>query len=218
MRLIPFHLHPTFSRLARTVVLALCLFDTIVAAQPALPTGQEPDQPEIIVDNLRLLRWQRADDDTKGERILCLDFETLIEQICSPFSSAKQWNQIQTVELGKAYFLNPTYVEETLGHLRKALAKCRLWEGDPEQEIWKCFDGLVDILSKSISGLRMPYHYIVSDATMEIWHGYNLQPCCEFFAMKQDVNRRRETSKYKSMATIWSSPSLKPDPKNQVQV
>ncbi|KAJ3820734.1 hypothetical protein F5880DRAFT_919172 [Lentinula raphanica] len=171
MRLITFNLHPTFSRLARTVVLALCLFDTFVAA---LPTGQEPDQPDPIIQ-LQLVKYQSIGNDNKVERVLCLDFGDRL-RVCSP-SSSSQWDRIgEIVDLGEAYFVDSTYVEETLRQLRQALAKCNLQAGDAEQEIWKCFDGLADILSKSPSGLQEPHQYVVSDTTMDIWAGFNIRP------------------------------------------
>ncbi|KAJ3977028.1 hypothetical protein EV361DRAFT_145793 [Lentinula raphanica] len=184
MRLITSNLHPTFSRLARTVVLALSLFDTFVAA---LPTAQESGlvRRELKSYELQLFCYRGDGQENRAERVLCLEFVGL-GQVCSPHDLEDRWLRMQSLTIpptvGVVHIASHSN-EYIFLHLRETLseaAECDLKEVEDERRLWKCVDHVVDVLSQTSAGLQEaePQH-VVSDAIKKTWEGHDRPIACE---------------------------------------
>ncbi|KAJ3761252.1 hypothetical protein EV360DRAFT_80421 [Lentinula raphanica] len=196
MRLVPFHLHPKFSRLARTIVLAVYLFDTIVAALPTRPESGLVHRG-LTSYELQLFEYKVDGSDNEDETVLCLDFVDL-QYFCSPFDPEKTW--IEKVDdlrdspkLGVAH-LADDHRSGVFSALRDRLAKCNVQN---RRARWDCFDLLMAFLARSKSGLGNPEH-ILSEETMVNWET----------ALLMGTRTKIEVLQDKSANTAWKTGDL----------
>ncbi|KAJ3756720.1 hypothetical protein EV360DRAFT_71747 [Lentinula raphanica] len=150
---IPFDLHLSTSRVCCAVLLAACLFNTSVFAQPLERRGSR------ITDNFRI---KVSYDSNNMGRKLCLR-STEVDDICTPYlSSSSELTSMESFHLGEMNFASKDERKYTFDLLQKNLARSN------EPNPWRSMDGAMKSLSSSYThpDLDTP---TVPDNTMENW-------------------------------------------------
>ncbi|KAJ3966586.1 hypothetical protein EV361DRAFT_953947 [Lentinula raphanica] len=161
------------SRLMRTILLAVCLLKTSVAALPTAAVQELVPRETLQKHNLRLDRHARAGN-SKGE-VLCLNVVELGDHICSPDSSSvtSQDPIVESIDLGLIQFASVNDRKDTFrSTARQNAAASKLL--DP----WQYTDDIMDSL--------LLLHSIPSE-TMKTWEGVLIEN--KFLAFELTVMR-----------------------------